>query len=56
MLWIISYIIGLAVGGAVMYLALREKDKFNMRLLEIYWRTDINYLKNEISALKTKKI
>ncbi len=46
--------LGGCFGGALMSLAHRQSNKFNMTMMEQYWKSDIDYLKAHIEALQSK--
>lgn len=46
--------LGGCFGGALMSLAHRQSNKFNMTMMEQYWKSDIEYLKARIDALQSK--
>lgn len=54
MLWIepvtMMYCAGLGglIGGAICAFVNRESNKFNMRMLEDYWNSDVRYLKSKL--------
>ena len=48
-------LLGGVFGGCLMALAQRQSNKFNMTMLEQYWKSDIEYLKALIEA-QAKKI
>ena len=48
-------LLGGVFGGGLMALAHRQSNKFNMTMMEKYWKSDIEYLKELIEA-QGKKI
>lgn len=46
--------LGGVFGGCLMSLAHRQSNKFNMSMMEQYWKSDIEYLKAHIEALREK--
>jgi hypothetical protein len=60
MLWIEPYsmiycaIFGGFIGGALASFAYRKTQRFNMRVMENYWRSDIRYLNSRIDILDRK--
>jgi hypothetical protein len=47
-------LLGGCFGGALMALAHKQSNKFNMSMMEQYWKSDIEYLKAHIDALNSK--
>lgn len=47
-------ILGGVFGGGLMALAQNQSNKFNMKMLEQYWKSDIEYLKALINAQSEK--
>lgn len=42
------------IGGALTAFAYRRTQKFNMSIMEDYWRSDISHLKSHIEVLESK--